>query len=388
MSKRKLYGSIFFGGCLLLVLLASPLVGVLLKGGSVLPYLQFPPQTIEVEQPAFSWPMFAGILLFIIITTWPFWKRLMNGKWAWGNLQNHGNFPWWGWLAVTGTICFWILAWTRFAWLEPFQRYTFFPLWLCFVITLNALTQRISGKCLMTRFPTFFTLLFPLSAVFWWIFEYLNRFVNNWHYMAVNELDAWQYFWEATLPFSTVLPAVVSMYELILQIPVFKKDFANFPSTPWLTSRPLWIVLGLMSILGLIGTGWTPEFMFPLLWIAPGILWVSFQTGRGYINPVLKDISKGDLTGVWASAVSALLCGFFWEMWNFLSAAKWQYNIPGIERFYLFEMPALGYAGYLPFGVICLLVSYSLFSTLHPRKRIAGNDGRLTYEDDFNEQEL
>uniref|UniRef100_UPI0030EBE9AF hypothetical protein n=1 Tax=Rhodohalobacter sp. 8-1 TaxID=3131972 RepID=UPI0030EBE9AF len=79
----------------------------------------------------------------------------------------------------------------------------------------------------------------------------------------------------------------------------------------------------------------------------------------------LKDSSNGDLTLVWSSAMAALYCGFFWEMWNFYSEAKWIYNVPWVERFYLFEMPLLGYAGYLPFGVICALISQSLFATLH-----------------------
>ena len=54
--------------------------------------------------------------------------------------------------------------------------------------------------------------------------------------------------------------------------------------------------------------------------------------------------------------IAALVCGFFWELWNWHSEAKWIYTVPGVERWHLFEMPALGYAGYLPFGLECLLV--------------------------------
>ena len=31
--------------------------------------------------------------------------------------------------------------------------------------------------------------------------------------------------------------------------------------------------------------------------------------------------------------------------------AKWEYAVPFVNRYRLFEMPALGYAGYLPFGL-------------------------------------
>jgi hypothetical protein len=37
--------------------------------------------------------------------------------------------------------------------------------------------------------------------------------------------------------------------------------------------------------------------------------------------------------------------------------AHWEYAIPFVERFYLFEMPLLGYAGYLPFGLACLAIA-------------------------------
>jgi len=54
-------------------------------------------------------------------------------------------------------------------------------------------------------------------------------------------------------------------------------------------------------------------------------------------------------------ALAALICGLLWELWNFGSLAKWHYSIPYVQRYYLFEMPLLGYAGYLPFGIACAL---------------------------------
>ena len=57
-----------------------------------------------------------------------------------------------------------------------------------------------------------------------------------------------------------------------------------------------------------------------------------------------------------ASMIATLICGFFWEMWNFYSLVKRQYKIPFVNRFKLFEMPILGYGGYLPFGLVCALI--------------------------------
>jgi len=64
----------------------------------------------------------------------------------------------------------------------------------------------------------------------------------------------------------------------------------------------------------------------------------------------------GDWRPLLQPALAALICGLLWELWNFGSLAKWHYSIPYVQRFRVFEMPLLGYAGYLPFGVECALV--------------------------------
>jgi hypothetical protein len=70
---------------------------------------------------------------------------------------------------------------------------------------------------------------------------------------------------------------------------------------------------------------------------------------------LLRALTVGDWRPVVVPALAALICGFFWEMWNHFSLARWTYSIPYVQRFHLFEMPILGYGGYLPFGLECLL---------------------------------
>jgi hypothetical protein len=45
------------------------------------------------------------------------------------------------------------------------------------------------------------------------------------------------------------------------------------------------------------------------------------------------------------------MCGFFWEMWNFYSYPKWMYYLPIADFLHIFEMPVLGYSGYIPFSI-------------------------------------
>lgn len=72
---------------------------------------------------------------------------------------------------------------------------------------------------------------------------------------------------------------------------------------------------------------------------------------------IFSPLTAGDWRSVLASALAALLCGMFWEMWNYCSMAKWVYHVPFVQRFHVFEMPLLGYAGYLPFGLECSVVA-------------------------------
>ncbi len=350
------------------ILIGLPLAGVTLAGHDPSRYLAFPPATGRVEHLPFSWIAFVTIALLVIAALVPFfllllkWIRKGEGGEAptadyslTGRETNPAPFPAWGWVGVTLLPLFWILAWTRFEWFAPFQRYTFTPLWLCFIIIVNALTFRRGGYSLVTHRPAFLLTLFPISALFWWFFEYLNRFVANWYYVGGGALSGERYFLEATLAFSTVLPAVLSTRELLLTFPLFSRPFSRTATLPMdsPTGRffPAMVGLGALALVGVF-----PEYLFPFLWVAPLLLWHSLQELRGYRNRVARGIISGDWTLFWASAMAALVCGLFWETWNYWSLAKWIYSIPMVDRFHIFEMPLLGYAGYLPFGLEIALI--------------------------------
>ena len=61
-----------------------------------------------------------------------------------------------------------------------------------------------------------------------------------------------------------------------------------------------------------------------------------------------------------------LVCGFLWEMWNQWSYPKWVYHVPGVGFAKVFEMPILGYLGYLPFSLEVYLVRQLLMDNKRP----------------------
>ena len=214
--------------------------------------------------------------------------------------------------------------------------------------------------------PAFFLLLFPVSAVFWWFFEYLNRFVQNWYYIGPR-FSAWEYFWYATLPFSTVLPAVLSLQDWLLSARWLRQRFNRLNPLRIRFPKILATLTLALSAGGLMAIGIWPNILFPLLWVSPLIIILSSQTLMDERH-ILSGLTEGNWSTAVAAAMAAVICGVFWEMWNFYSLAKWQYSIPFVYRYQIFEMPLLGYAGYLPFGLQCAAVG-SLLEDITPGSR-------------------
>ncbi len=337
------------------MLLGLPLLGIVLANFPVQRYLEFPPHSQYVHHAAFSWNVFVGYTLFILCFAIPLFLTIVKSLRQINIKPSHlYTFPWWGWLGVITGMVTWILAWTRFSWFARFQPHTFTPLWLSYILVINAFCKRQTGRCMILDHTRLFLLLFPASAVFWWFFEYLNRFVQNWHYTGVH-YDALEYFLYATLSFSTVLPAVLGTRDLMNTFSWVRPGSDNFKPFKFLHPKMSALSALAVSGIGLMCIGVWPDTLFSLLWISPLIIIVSLQTLMGEKH-ILSEMIAGHWSPVISSAVAALFCGFFWEMWNTYSLAKWKYSIPFVHRFKIFEMPILGYAGYLPFGLECAVI--------------------------------
>ena len=334
------------------LILLLPLLGVAAVGKPLGAYLQFPPRTPDIPHPPFSWPVFIGFSVFIIASVAPLALRFLRHEGATRETAPAKPFPWWGWTGAALGAASWIIAWNRFPWMGELQAHTFTPLWISFILVANAILHRKTGRSLLLSRTRGFLLLFPMSAIFWWSFEYLNRFVGNWHYSGGREFSAPEYIIFATLPFSTVLPAVLSVRELIFSSQRFDAAFREWHCLSPAHPRAVALSALLFSCAGLLAVGIIPDIIFPLVWVAPPLLLLSFSALRGKPH-ALSPIAAGDWRGFVASSFAALFCGFFWEMWNSGSMVKWTYDISYVDAFHIFEMPLLGYAGYLPFGILC-----------------------------------
>lgn len=337
-----------------------PLAGAALADRDLDRIFAFPPPLeISLEYASFSWAAAIAVMaaLGAAGVAWVVPKKRMSLR-AMASVRRNGEgaFPMWGVGAIGWTVGWWVLAWSRFDWFVSWQRYTFFPLWLGFIVTVNAVTQWRTGTCLLRRAPGSWLRLFGASAVLWWVFEWLNRFVRNWHYLGVQDFGPAAYALHASICFATVLPAVCAVAELLGSFDGWRTRVKRGPAWNVLGRRSTAVALVVGAGVALVLTGALPKWFYPALWLAPLALLLSepLLTGRG--GGVVAEIARGDWTRAASWMAAALVCGFIWELWNWQSAAKWIYTVPGVDRWHVFEMPLLGYAGYLPFGLECLLV--------------------------------
>jgi hypothetical protein len=365
MKSKLTQGFVLLGVGLLLVF--APLLGVLATGHELAPYLQFPPPPHHEPRLQFSLTAFIILAVLVLVFMLGFDDRVIrHRKELPASPPPAKPFPWWGWAGLALGLGAWVLAWTRFEWFAPWQCHTFTPLWLAYILVVNALTYRRTGGCLLTHLPLFFWLLFPLSAAFWWFFEWLNRFAQNWYYLGLGQLSAGEYVLFATLPFATVLPAILSTTELLETSDKTAAGLDRFVVVK--IARPklaagIALVVGLLG-LALIGVG--PDFLFPLLWLAPLAVLTAARVFQGQ-KTIFQGLEKGDWRRIYRLAVAGLICGFFWELWNYGSLAKWMYDVPWVGRGKLFEMPVLGFAGYLPFAWECAVLGDWLADLLAPK---------------------
>src|SRR6478735_3273315 len=104
------------------LLVGLPLLGVVLAGQPIQPYLEFPPQTRFVHPTPFSWPIFLGLALMIGLPLGSVVVHMARSRVSWpGPMRSVSVFPWWGWLGAVLTMCSWVLAWNRFPWFAALQ---------------------------------------------------------------------------------------------------------------------------------------------------------------------------------------------------------------------------------------------------------------------------
>jgi hypothetical protein len=269
------------------------------------------------------------------------------------------EWPVYGWFGLVLAITFWILNWS----LSGLRtQWGFFPMWLGYCLAVDAMVFARKGHSLLTRSPISYAALFLISVPAWWLFEIINLRTQNWYYMGEQYFTDAQFLLFSSLSFSTVMPAVFGTAELASTFTWIKgiKCKLRFEITP-------------AGLIALFAAGLT-MLLLMLLWPAYFFcfVWLSLYLILEPLNFRLKNrtllqyISVGNWQPLLALWVGCIICGFFWEMWNFYSFPKWIYYIPFFNFLHIFEMPLPGYFGYIPFSMELFALYHLAIGLLKP----------------------
>ena len=264
------------------------------------------------------------------------------------------KFPFYGWIGFLLVILFWYLNWG----LQGMRtQWGFFPLWFGYILVMDSFVFLRKKTSLISRNLKAFAFLFIISAPVWWLFEFFNIFLQNWHYIGKEHFSDFEYFLLASLSFSTVIPAVFSTAELMSTFKFIQKLKWNFRLNQNQKVINSFFISGVMLLTFILIF---PKILYPFIWLSVYLIIepVNATTGR---NTLLQYVSKGNWTPIVALWAGCLICGFFWEMWNYFSYPKWIYTLPGVNVLHVFEMPLPGYIGYIPFSME-LFAIYQLIS--------------------------
>ena len=233
---------------------------------------------------------------------------------------------------------------------EPALSWYYQLAWWSYILIADGLNRRLGGRSLIRARPREFLWLTLLSVAWWCVFEALNLRLGNWYYVMDHPARVARWI-SGVVAFATVLPGIVETLELVENLGFFRS----------LRTRPLrWtrrkeaVSLTLGVLFFALPLLW-PDTFFHLTWGSFALLLEPWNRRHARAS-FLRDLEAGEAGPLVRTLVAGLFCGLLWELWNYWARAKWIYTVPGFADWKLFEMPLLGFMGFPPFAIECLVV--------------------------------
>jgi hypothetical protein len=251
-----------------------------------------------------------------------------------------------GWMGLMALI---IAEWLMFRGLEPVASYFTPVAWTCYILLADAAVLAITGHSRLHDEPRRSAQVALLSIPLWLIFEAYNLRLENWTYVGV------PMGWAAALlgygwSFATIIPGIFETADLVGAFGWFKSARPVVFSTA--TERSLMLFGFACLVLPLALPRHIASYLFALVWI--GFAFLLDPINRHLRLPsLLGDLAEGRRSRFYSLLISGWTCGWLWEFWNYWATAKWHYIFPMAQQWKIFEMPAPGYLGFLPFALEC-----------------------------------
>lgn len=252
-------------------------------------------------------------------------------------------------------------------------------LWTALILSFDGIIYRNKKKSLIKSGS-----IIPMaiiSIVSWWIFEWFNIFLANWKYYDLIQ-PLWVryigYFWA----FATIIPGILLTYGVLNSV------FRGFRGKTLKVLRPLLVSMFLTGLLFLIipvipfsmyfsnraadinlfiflqwaANTYFAEFTAAFVWLGFFLILEPLNYAMGN-RCLLRSMSEGNYKPLAVLSITGMLDGFLWEFWNYWAFSKWKYTVPILGDIKLFEMPVLGYLGFVAFA----WELYNMISLLQPK---------------------
>ena len=278
-------------------------------------------------------------------------------------------YGWLGWLALLSA------EGLLFARVEPIATY-FTPIaWSSYILIADAAVLALTNRSRLNDAPIVVARLAFLSIPLWLIFEAYNLRLQNWTYVGLPH--AWPgaifgYAWS----FATITPAVFETADLAQAILPAQSPHPlpePAPESSWTISRAAEFILMISGAACLLIPLLVPQhlaaYLFALVWIGFLLLLDPLNHCLG-LPSFIGDLAEGMPRRLCGFLLAGWVCGCLWEFWNYWAAAKWLYTFPMFQRWKIFEMPAPGFLGFLPFALECFVMYVSAACLLGWIKRV------------------
>lgn len=259
------------------------------------------------------------------------------------------RMPAYGWLGLASLILFEVLL---FATPNRFIGLYFTPIqWTGLILLLDGWRKQRRGTSLIADHFREFLLLCAISVASWAVFEGYNVLLKNWRYVNLPEnplIRISGYAWA----FATISPGMFLIYETLSDM----LPGEDRPSYPRLPNKVFWpfVFFGLACLV--VPFVWPSTYMTPLVWVGFAFF-LDPINGRLGERSILSEFFTGRFRSMPIFFLAGLVAGLLWEFWNYWALAKWEYDVPYLGHVKLFEMPVLGFLGFMPF----IIESYAIY---------------------------
>jgi len=275
-------------------------------------------------------------------------------------------------LLIATPLLIWAVAlWGALQGRESYASWLYFFAWWPYILLLEGWLYLLEGRFWLLARPREFLRICGWSVTFWLVFEALNLVLHNWRYAGM--LPRWWLRWPGyALAFATVLPGILLTARVLTALGAWKG--ARGRSRNWTAWPPLSLILG---VLCLILPLYLPRYAFPLIWLAFFFILDPVNTFMGGKSLTRRWLA-GERQETFCLLAAGLICGIWWEAWNYPALSKWVYVLPVLNFGKIFEMPVLGYLGFLPFALEAA-VMYNFGKALEDRVLTSPGRRRLAW---------